>query len=119
MAKPGDRVLAIRNVDEDTAYVFGSGVYEGDKHPPTGPFGQTYEEVREVLRKAGWVIGQIEDYITNYTNPMIRLDNGNVVWGFQCWWGDEEKIAGWVGDRELVVVPIEPYYGEPRETEDA
>lgn len=25
-------------------------------------------------------------------NPCIKLDNGDTVWGFQCWWGPEERI---------------------------
>lgn len=24
-------------------------------------------------------------------NPKIELDNGDVVWGYQCWWGPEER----------------------------
>jgi len=25
-------------------------------------------------------------------NPRIRLDNGDVVWGGECWWGPEESF---------------------------
>jgi hypothetical protein len=28
----------------------------------------------------------------NQTNPRIRLDNGKVVYGCECWWGNEEKV---------------------------
>lgn len=28
----------------------------------------------------------------NYPNPKIKLDNGSIVWGCQCWWGPEEEI---------------------------
>jgi hypothetical protein len=26
------------------------------------------------------------------TNPKITLDSGDVVWGMQCWWGDESRF---------------------------
>lgn len=28
----------------------------------------------------------------DFPNPRITLDNGEVIWGCQCWWGDEARI---------------------------
>ncbi len=69
MTKIGERVGAILDANRDTKEVrfFGYGVYEGD-HP----------------------VG-IGDNLT-IDNPRIKLDNGDVIWGFECWWGSEVKI---------------------------
>ena len=67
------RVIAIRNtdVDQKIAYIYGHGVLVGDVHNDD----------------IGW------------KNPKIELDNGGVVWGYQCWWGEEnavmERFTGW------------------------
>ena len=29
-------------------------------------------------------------------NPRLKLDNGEVVWGCECWWGSEAKIKDMV-----------------------
>lgn len=30
-----------------------------------------------------------------FGNPKIELDGGGVVWGYQCWWGAEDKLDGY------------------------
>jgi hypothetical protein len=78
--KPGDRVGAMRNKTSDTAYLYGFGVYEGEFVPGEDdgpqPQGDTADLVKRVESK----------------NPRIRLDNGQVVWGCECWWGPEKAI---------------------------
>jgi len=69
MVKKGDRVGAIQKTDGNTIYLFGYGVYQGQEIPPSG-----------FCHDMGVV------------NPKILLDNGNVVWGHECWWGNEEEI---------------------------
>lgn len=66
--QPGERVFAIRNGDQKDMelYVFGPGTYVGDEVPPVKGF--------------------------DYPNPRIDLDNGDVTWGMECWWGDEAGI---------------------------
>ena len=39
-------------------------------------------------------------------NPKIELDDGSVVWGFQCWWGPEEQYEEMVAGREVVQVQV-------------
>jgi hypothetical protein len=89
MREVGIRVGAICSGDEKTKILkfFGYGVYEGDFIPPAnaGGFAQMCHEAE-------------------VTNPRIKLDNGNTVWGGECWWGPEDQIkkrvdaciaAGW------------------------
>ena len=77
--KVGDRVGAILGADGQVVEFLGYGVYQGDLEAPGGPFGMSQEEFE---KETG----------TRYKNPCIKLDNGDTVWGYQCWWGAEEKI---------------------------
>jgi hypothetical protein len=76
------RVCAIRNVDPitQTIYFFGSGIYLGEQVPKSdgseGPGGELGELIR--LEKC--------------RNPKIRLDNGDIVWGAECHWGEEKDF---------------------------
>jgi hypothetical protein len=38
-------------------------------------------------------------------NPCIHLDSGDIVWGYQCWWGPEERLAELGRTVEIVPVP--------------
>ena len=73
--KIGERVGAISHGDAETIYLFGYGVYEGDFVPPER-FG--------------------------IPNPRIRLDNGKTVYGFQCWWGSEERIREICAGKKII-----------------
>lgn len=81
MSKPGDRVGAIfcTNTDKSVDF-FGYGVYEGDFL-----FGDEGS-----VEPVGFVASLLRGQET--PNPRIRLDSGQVVWGCECWWGDEERI---------------------------
>lgn len=83
MEQVGDRVIALQcsNNDTKTVNIFGHGVYVGDY--PVAIF--DYFEIK---------------------NPKIQLDNGNIVWGYQCWWSDEDILLNRFKDYEFVVVDI-------------
>lgn len=85
MSNIGDRVGAISHSKEDTVYFYGYGTYQGDSVPPKNV--------------GGFNIG--------CPNPEIKLDNGNSVYGCECWWGSEAKIK-----KELLkyknIIEIEP-----------
>lgn len=68
--QPPMRVGAILSATSNEIRFLGYGTYVGDKIPP--------EET------AGFNLGR--------PNPKIELDNGDVVWGCQCWWDAEEKM---------------------------
>lgn len=79
--QPGNRVIAISHGDNERRklFIFGHGVYEGPAipTPENGP--------------AGWMgEAMIEQGLAT---PMIRLDNGKVVWGCECWFGPEDVIT--------------------------
>ena len=73
-----DRVGAILSSDDKTVKLFGYGVYLGHRLPPDFPV----------------------------ENPCIRLDSGQFVWGYECWWGPEEKIRTLVGDKTVEMVDL-------------
>lgn len=81
----GEKVIAVLNYDVQTKTInmIGEGTYVGDEIPD-GAAGL-----------ASLVRG---------TNPKIVLDDGQVVWGCECWWGakadvqhdlDEMLALGW------------------------
>ena len=86
----GDRVGAVSHANELEAFVYGFGVYAGDEIPLTAA-----GWMGEALRQAG------------VPNPKLILDNGDVVWGCECWWGSEESVRRRLGDRTIVTVSID------------
>ena len=67
MSKIGEKVIAIKSIskDREKVNIFGYGEYLGEKPCP---------ELQGCL------------------NPCIRLDNGKIVWGYQCWWGNADRV---------------------------
>lgn len=95
MTEIGTRVTALRNVEDGKAYTFGDGTYVGDRVPNMEP-----------LRSM-----KIE-------NPCIELDDGGIVWGFECWWGPVESVAAKLGPVEFIKVePLGTAVYEPSEAE--
>ena len=76
MAKIGDRVGAVLRTTPTEVYLIGYGTFMGHEVPPTG---------------------MLHDH--KIPNPKIQLDNGKVVWGYQCWWGPAKHVAEMVGKR--------------------
>jgi hypothetical protein len=72
--KVGQRVGAVMSAEGDTVYLLGYGTYEGDQIPPAELnvqfFGMSLDR----------------------PNPCIKLDNGKLVFGCECWWGPEDVI---------------------------
>jgi hypothetical protein len=67
----GSRVGVILGMDDGVVNFLGYGVYEGDFPIPPEARGMA---------------------VPGMLNPRIKLDNGKIVWGCECWWGSEEKI---------------------------
>jgi len=93
--KVGDRIGAILSADEKTVKFLGYGVYEGDFFPDSAK-GFLADSYKEIKQEEG----------VELINPRLKLDNGDVVWGCECWWGAEEATKQSIGDREIVVVKI-------------
>lgn len=77
MKKQGDRIGAILSAKDNMVKFLGYGVYLGEETPPDLPI----------------------------PNPKLQMDNGAIVWGYQCWWGGESAVksqiekykkAGWI-----------------------
>ena len=89
--KEGSRVGAILSGDAVNIYFLGYGIYLSDVLLP--------EDVKGFwakLCRAG-----------KHKNPKIQLDNGKVVWGCQCWWGDEEKVRTMLKDDKRKVIKVD------------
>lgn len=73
----GERVGAILGAENQMVTFFGYGVYQGEKVPdvPEDSRGLAPE-----MAKAG------------HPSHCIELDNGEIVYGCECWWGPERMI---------------------------
>ena len=92
MSKPkiGDRVGAFLAIQNGVGQFLGFGTYMGDEIPPNeGP-----ESLTSLLAEMG------------QTNPKILLDDGEVVWGCECWWSGEEETEIILSQNERVDVSI-------------
>lgn len=69
------RAVAIRNVSDGVAYIYGEGEIIPGQVPDTFPFNEQ-----------------------NFKNPCIKLDSGKYVWGFQCWW---MPLSKWEGQKKV------------------
>lgn len=83
----GNRVMAILNADDTFVNVLGYGEYLGEEIHPEYQF----------------------------KTPKIVLDNGDIVWGCECWWGNVEEMEKrfFDGKREVRNVKIEDYRNLP------
>lgn len=109
--KIGDRVVCVSSAEDNTVYIFGRGIYVGDEVPPK-PMGlvaavcgnaQSWEEVDEYYRKLNIPTG----VGLRLPNPKIILDDEKIVWGCECWWGDEEAYKKrCLGNRKEVLIDI-------------
>ena len=79
----GERVGAILKVDNECLWLIGYGTYLGREIPPFG-----------LLKDLG------------VKSPKIKLDSGEVIWGFECWWGREEDIKKLEGMLKVIKVDI-------------
>ncbi len=84
MREIGTRVLAVKDATQTEVNIYGYGRYIGDEPCPV---------------------------MSGIPNPKIVLDNGDVVWGCECWWGAaeiaEERLQLKTGGRTVNIVPLE------------
>lgn len=90
MEKIGNRVGAIQSSDGKTVKFYGYGTYIGDEVPDDNV--------------GGFNLG--------LPTPKIELDNGNIVYGCECWWGSANKIASMIDGLEIINVLPERSYEE-------
>lgn len=83
----GERIGAILGAKGDTLEFLGFGVYEGELVVGDEAVGPFAEMLREQKRP----------------NPRMRLDDGQIVYGCECWWGPEEKIKEKLAEYKTIV----------------
>ena len=86
----GDRVGAILCTVKEEAKFLGYGVYVGDFVP---------QEAK------GWFAQGIK--AAGQVNPRLDLDNGQRVYGCECWWGSEEEIRELLTGCQVTMVDID------------
>lgn len=89
MRKPGDRIGAMLSMKDGIYKLLGYGIYVGDECPfeAVGSIAETVIEI-------------------GLTNPKLLLDNGTVVYGCECWWGDERTVKNRLEGKRVVNVNI-------------
>jgi len=94
--KKGDRIGAILSVDDEKKVIelCGYGVFDGYEIPPR-------DEKKEL---ENWLY---EAVVKNKVeNPKLKLDDGRIVWGCECWWGDEDTVKRICQDQHFTVVMV-------------
>lgn len=63
----------------------------------------------------GKYLGDVIHPVYGFLTPKILLDNGDIVWGCECWWGNVEEMEKrfFDGKREIRHVKIEDYRDLP------
>ena len=86
------RIGAISHTDIDTNEVFllGFGVYCGEEVPPPG------------IKFLGMDANKF-----NIPDEKLLLDSGDIVWGCECWWGEESVIRESLKGKTVIEVTIE------------
>ena len=74
--KIGERVGVVLSATPDEVRMLGFGTYAGEEVPAEGC--------------GGWIGETLREYGRN--NPKLQLDNGDVVYGCECWWGPEAEV---------------------------
>ena len=92
MPKAPYRVGAILSSNKEEVHFLGYGEYVGDEVPPADTADP--ESFQQLLHE------------NSIANPKIVLDNGNVVWGCQCWWGPEEKVKTNISDGRKIIEAV-------------
>lgn len=81
-------------------------------HTDPGQFEQRLSEVKQAqeARLARPLRERAHEILERMAhNPKIELDNGDVVWGYQCWWGPEERFEEIARGRTVKHVKIGDY----------
>jgi len=88
MSNIGDRVGAVLSGDEKSVKFIGFGKYVGEAVPNEA---------------VGFMADALKE--NEMTNPKIELDNGEVVYGCECWWGSEESVKEMLEGMEVIDTP--------------
>ena len=85
------RICAVLKADDKDVYLIGYGSYVGDEIPDNNTVGP----MAEILKQA------------KIKNPKLVMDDGSIVWGCECWWGDVDVANEFMGKRNIVHVDMQ------------
>ncbi len=91
MKKVGDRIGAVLSSKNDVVKFLGYGTYQGDHVPP--PEVKMWGEP------------------LTHPNPKLVLDNGDEVYGCECWWGSEAAVVKHLVGKTVETVSIKTARG--------
>ncbi len=91
MSEPGQRIGAVLCANDDEVELIGFGTYEGDHVPGDDAVGVMAKALKNMQVK----------------NPKLVMDDGTIVWGCECWWGDENAVNEQIGNRKVVYVNMD------------
>ncbi len=92
-AKPGDKIFAVTHGDDDNIYFLGFGVFEGEEIPEEGTVGMMASLLRMREQK----------------NPKLVLDNGDSIWGCECYWGPADQFRSFANMRKIISTNVAEY----------
>jgi len=109
--KEGTRVIAISHSKDKELHIFGEGIYIGHKNS------QEFEEKNQPVG----ILAELMLEEKGITNPCIQLDNGNIVWGCECWWGpvDSRMMKEQLENSQIIQIDINETRRKYREEENA
>ena len=125
--KPGDRVGALISYDPETkkCEFLGYGIYEGNLVIDDTACGDVaemnrgmFDAAEKLLEEEGMLEEFREEFQEHIKNPRILLDNGDQVWGCECWWDSESNMKEKLKDAELVTVSISAVRNEWQRLEE-
>lgn len=110
----GERVGCISHSDGTTrtVFIFGFGKYVGRRipHGAGGSWGKSLVEATNVVLNEAKEKMSEEDFkkveervVELYGNPCLELDNGQLVFGCECWWASEAQVKEQIGRFDKVV----------------
>lgn len=114
----GIRVGAVNCYDEHSIELFGYGTYQG-RTPITETV--TFEDFLKEYSKhqpPGLKLSEDENrkMAENvFYTPTILLDNGTMIYGYECWWGLEDEVRTLTEKRTVLnadIVTIRKSYEE-------
>ena len=83
----GSRIGAILKATQTTVHLIGFGEYVGNEVPTAEAAG----------------IGKIM-HENSITSPKLVMDDGQIAWGCECWWGPEDQIRAKIEGLEVIPV---------------
>lgn len=90
MRNVGERICAVLKADKENVHLIGYGIYAGDYVPGEEAVGVMANALKNAKIK----------------NPKLVMDDGTVVWGCECWWGNAGMAERMILDRNVVKVDM-------------